>query len=68
MRVVSTAITDIEYDDDHGKLYVRFADGDRYVYVGVPGDLHRGFLDAESKGGFFAEEIRDRFPYNRLES
>ena len=68
MRVDSSAITDIEYEDDRGKLYVRFVDGDRYVYVGVPCEVHRGFLDAESKGGFFAETIRDRFPYNKLDS
>lgn len=67
MRVDSTAITDIEYENEHGKLFVRFADGDRYVYVGVPGEVHRSFLDADSKGGFFADEIRDVYPYNRLE-
>jgi len=68
MRVDSTAITDIEYENDRQKLYVRFIDGDRYVYVGVPDAVHRSFLDAESKGGFFAESIRDRFPYNKLDS
>jgi hypothetical protein len=68
MRVTSEAITDIEYEDEHGKLYVRFHDGDRYVYVGVPGEVHRSFLDADSKGGFFAEEIRDVYPYNKLDS
>lgn len=67
MQVQSAAITDIEYETEHGKLFVRFADGGRYVYVGVPGEVHRGFLDADSKGGFFAEEIRDVYPYNRLE-
>lgn len=68
MRVQSTAISDIEYEDDHGKLFVRFHDGDRYVYVGVPGEVHRSFIGAESKGGFFAEEIRDVYPYNKLDS
>lgn len=68
MRVDSTAITDIEYENDRQKLYVRFVDGDRYVYVGVPGEVHRSFVEAESKGGFFAEAIRDRFPYNKLDS
>jgi len=67
MQVQSAAITDIEYENEHGKLFVRFADGDRYVYVGVPGEVHRGFLDADSRGGFFAEEIRDVYPWNRLE-
>lgn len=68
MRVQSTAISDIEYEDDHGKLFVRFRDGDRYVYVGVPGEVHRSFLEADSKGGFFAEVIRDVYPYNKLDS
>ena len=45
-----------------------FHDGDRYVYVGVPGEVHRSFLDADSKGRFFAYEIRDQYPYNKVEA
>jgi len=67
MRVESEAIREIDYDAERAKLVVRFVDGDRYVYVGVPGEVHRSFLDADSKGQFFAYEIRDRYPYNRLE-
>jgi len=67
MQADQAAITDIEYETEHGKLFVRFADGDRYVYVGVPGEVHRSFLQADSKGGFFADEIRDVYPWNRLE-
>ena len=67
MRVHSEAITDIDYDEDRSKLVVRFIDGDRYVYVGVPGEVHRSFVEAPSKGGFFAEAIRDQYPYNKLD-
>jgi len=66
MQVQSTAISDIRYDEDRAKLFVRFQDGDEYVYVGVPGEVCRSFLDAESKGQFFAYEIRDQYPYNRI--
>jgi hypothetical protein len=66
MHVDSTAISDIDYEADHGKLIVTFEDGDAYVYVGVPGEVHRSFLDADSKGRFFAYEIRGQYPYNRL--
>lgn len=66
MRVESTAIREIDYDDDHEKLYVTFQDGDAYVYVGVPGEVHRSFVDAESKGRFFVYEISGRYPYNKL--
>jgi lysyl-tRNA synthetase class 2 len=68
MHVDSEAISDIRYDEARAKLFVRFQDGDEYVYVGVPGEVHRSFLDADSKGHFFVDEIRDRFPFNKLES
>jgi lysyl-tRNA synthetase class 2 len=65
--VESEAISDIDYDAARAKLFVRFSDGDQYVYVGVPGEVHRSFLDAESKGRFFAAEIRGQYPYNKLD-
>ncbi|HEY3949407.1 KTSC domain-containing protein [Phenylobacterium sp.] len=68
MQVDSTAIREIDYDPQRAKLLVRFASGEHYVYVGVPGEVHRSFLDAESKGRFFQSEIRDRYPYNRLDA
>ncbi|HSV02267.1 MAG TPA: KTSC domain-containing protein [Phenylobacterium sp.] len=67
MQVESTAIREIDYDAGRAKLLVRFVSGERYVYVGVPGEVHRSFLEAESKGSFFQAEIRDRYPYNRLD-
>jgi hypothetical protein len=67
MQVESAAIDDISYDAEHAKLFVRFHDGERYVYVGVPGEVHRSFLGADSKGAFFAQEIRDNYPYNKLD-
>ncbi|MES2723355.1 MAG: KTSC domain-containing protein [Pseudomonadota bacterium] len=68
MQLESAAISDIRYDEDRAKLFVRFLDGDEYVYVGVPGEVHRSFVDADSKGRFFAYEIRDQYPYNKLEA
>lgn len=67
MQVESAAIREIDYDAERAKLLVRFQSGERYVYVGVPGEVHRSFLEADSKGRFFQAEIRDRYPYNRLE-
>ena len=68
MDVDSAAIQTIDYDTDRAKLFVRFTSGERYVYVGVPPEVCRSFLDADSKGHFFHEEIRDQYPYNRLDS
>ena len=68
MDVDSIALSDIDYDADRDKLCVRLASGERYVYVGVPGEVHRSFVHSESRGQFFQAEIRDRYPYNRLDS
>lgn len=66
MHVRSAAIREIDYDVERAKLQVRFASGERYVYVGVPGEVHRSFVEAESKGRFFQSEIRGQYPYNRV--
>lgn len=68
MPFESTAIRDIRYEDERQKLFVTFINGGEYVYVGVPGEVHRSFVEAESRGRFFIDQIRDRFPYNRLDS
>jgi lysyl-tRNA synthetase class 2 len=67
MEVESRAISEIDYDAARAKLLVRFTSGERYVYVGVPGEVHRSFCEADSKGRFFQSRIRGRYPYNRLE-
>jgi hypothetical protein len=63
----STAIDRIRYKENHGKLFVKFIGGGEYVYVGVPGEVHRSFVEAESQGRYFQAEIRDRYPYNRID-
>ena len=68
MDIDSAAIHQIDYDPDRAKLSVRFATGCLYVYVGVPDEVHRSFVAADSKRRFFQSEIRDRYPFNRLES
>ncbi len=68
MDVDSTAIDQIDYDAERTKLLVRFVSGEAYIYVGVPGEVHRSFVEAESKGRFFQLQIRDRYPFNRLDA
>ena len=68
MDVDSTAIREIDYDAERAKLVVRFVSGERYVYVGVPAEVGRSFCEADSKGRFFQRQIRDRYPYNKLDS
>ncbi|MFN3521319.1 MAG: KTSC domain-containing protein [Phenylobacterium sp.] len=68
MRLEADTITDISYDQGRAKLEVRFRDGAHLVHVGVPGEVHRSFIDAASKAGFYDDEIAGRYPYNLLEA
>jgi lysyl-tRNA synthetase class 2 len=62
----SDAVRAFRYDPERRRLVVRFSDGDEYAFVGVPGEVHRSFSDAPSKGAFFAEQVLGKYPYNKL--
>lgn len=64
----STAIRSIDYDEDDRRLLVRFVSGQRYAYNNVPAEVCRSFKESGSKGRFFQAKIRDRYPYERLDS
>jgi len=66
MHVDSSAIRAIDYDRPHRRLSVTFMSGERYEYRRVPGEVHRAFVEADSKGRFFQAQIRDRYPYRKL--
>jgi lysyl-tRNA synthetase class 2 len=66
VEVESSAIHAIDYQPRARRLRVTFVSGERYAYDGVPGEVHRAFVDADSKGRFFQTEIRGRYEYRRL--
>jgi hypothetical protein len=48
------------------ELWVRFKTGASYSYVGVPLSTAEDFLAAQSKGKFFAENIKGKYPFQRM--
>jgi hypothetical protein len=65
--VESEAIARVEYDASGRTLFVRFTSGEWYAYLDVGGDTYARLRDAPSKGRFFQDEVRDRYPYRRLD-
>jgi len=63
----AAAIHDIRYEEERHKLFVRFDDGEEYVYVGVTGEAHRSFVRSKSREQHFANEISGRYPFNKVE-
>jgi hypothetical protein len=62
----STVIRSFDYDPDSQQLWIRFVSGKLYIYQGVPEDIHDGLSSARSKGEFFNDAIRDRYPYREV--
>ena len=54
------------YDEGRHILYLRFRSGEVYRYFEFPEEQFRELLDAESRGRYFLNNIRNRFPYEPL--
>jgi hypothetical protein len=64
--VESSVFKSAAYRSDERQLYLRFHHGDIYRYFGFPPQLYDEFLVADSKGGYFARNIRNRFRYEQV--
>jgi hypothetical protein len=58
----SSVIADFDYDAAQARLTVTFVTGRIYRYFLVPPDCVTRFRGAQSKGAFFNQYIRDKFP------
>ena len=64
--VESTTLATIAYDAPQELLQLEFCGQAIYLYWGVPAIVHQGLLSAPSKGRYFNQAIRGRFPYQRV--
>jgi hypothetical protein len=61
--VESSMMSRVEYDEDASELDSTFKSGKIYRYREVPPDIYSDLFDAESKGEFFNEKIKDAFDF-----
>jgi len=66
--VQSSVMTFVKYDDDASELDITFTSGKTYRYREVPPEIYDGLLEAESKGEFFNDNIKDVFAYSEVRS
>ena len=62
----SHSITAIGYSKHLQALEIQFHTGQIYRYLNVPVGVDQGLLHAESKGRYFAENIRGKYRYLRV--
>ena len=64
--IQSSSLRSIGYDRATATLEVEFTNGGVYRYADVPADVWSAFRQADSKGKFFQEHVRDLFATMRV--
>ena len=65
-QVHSSNILSVGYEPENRLLAVEFNGGRIYEYYGVPDTVHRGLMQANSKGSFFHQAIKGQYSFHRL--
>ena len=65
--VESTLLASAGHDARAAVLELQFRNGAVYQYFLVPRRIYRDLLRAPSKGGYFHQNIRGRYPYQRIQ-
>lgn len=64
--VASTTLSTVGYDGIRNLLQLEFCSRAVYHYFGVPAAVYDALLGAPSKGSYFNQAIRGRYPYVRV--
>jgi len=67
LKVDSSNVNEIGYDEKENDIFVRFKNGYLYAYFGVPVNVWEDFLNAESKGKFVHTSLKGKYDYMRIE-
>jgi len=65
ISITSSNIVEVAYDKSISRMHVKFTNGNLYVYSNVPENTFNEFLNSESKGRFFAQNIKNNFEWER---
>jgi hypothetical protein len=68
IQVRSSNIRAIGYDNDNQELYVEFLNNSHYIYEKVPMMVFERLKNAQSKGKYLNQNIKDRYMYKQIKS
>ncbi len=66
VAVQSRDIAIVGYDPATKALEIAFRNGGVYRYAGVPEEIHKNLMSAESHGTYFNQNIKDKYPSAKL--
>ena len=64
--IKSSFIDSVGYDELGNRLIIRFNSESIYEYQNVSREVYIAFMEAESKGSFYAKYIRGKFESRQL--
>ena len=67
-QIDSSMMKCVDYDEASKELDITFMSGKTYRYLDVSPEMYSALLDAESKGQFFNEHIKNEFAYSEMRS
>ena len=65
--VESSTLRSAGHDAQSAVLELQFHNGAVYHYALVPRSVYRDLLESPSKGTYFNQNIRGRYPYQRVQ-
>jgi hypothetical protein len=66
VRLGSSALEAVTYDETQRTLDVEFRGGGKYRYLKVPASVYRALLKTQSAGALW-NEVKDEFTYVKLD-
>lgn len=66
VNVSSSNIASVGYDEASSTLEIEFVGGGLYQYDDVSKEVYEEFLNADSKGKFFAQNIKGSYRYRKI--
>ncbi len=65
VQVSSSNLESVGYDEDSQTLEIEFKNGNIYQYFDVPSQIFDGIVNADSPGGYLADNIKGVYRYSR---
>lgn len=66
IRVASSNIAAVGYDEENEIVHVQFLSHTEYIYKGVPQHEYDGLLNAASVGSYLNRNFKNFYPYERI--
>jgi hypothetical protein len=63
VKLASSALARVAYEQRRQLLHVEFRDGSAYVYLDVPPAVYHELLGSQSQGSHFNKRIRNTFAH-----